>query len=169
MKLLKIAFAIAFFCLFGCVNSELMAQTNFYKAASGKATVGFGAGAVQLETNEYKFRVLGSLMTLVTKFTPTKEVTTLFTAEFENGKEADKWEVTADGNLIVYQGTTILWQSFTAGKSNGGAETTLLIDNGNLIIAESYNATTGEKGKIIWATGTCGGVVDGCGKIGPRD
>jgi hypothetical protein len=82
-------------------------------------------------------------------------------------KNIDCLRVQSDGNLVAYApGGEAVWASNTAGR--GGGSTYLTIqEDGNLVL---YNGTwTGMgQGDAIWATGTCGGVKNGCGSVGPR-
>ena len=76
-------------------------------------------------------------------------------------------KVQTDGNVVVYsRDGNILWESYTTGR--GGNATFLDLDSdGNLII---YNGTAiGGYGDALWATGTCGGVLNGCGSVGRRN
>ena len=73
-------------------------------------------------------------------------------------------ELKNDGNLVAYDAANnVVWSSGTSGR--GGADSFLRMQNdGNLVL---YNCCAGN-GVPIWATGTCGGVVNGCGATGAR-
>jgi hypothetical protein len=180
MKHLKIAFAIVFFCLLGGINAELMAQQNPSKLtfAMGRMPVG---NQFKLEILECEFVVHESSMYIYIKeplAVREGSPSTIWKVEFSS--KAATWGLTADGNFTVCDSNgAVIWETGTAGR--GGSTTSLQLANGNLVVAngdddpdvakqikDKKTLIESYRGKAIWATGTCSGVVNGCGVPGPR-
>lgn len=86
-------------------------------------------------------------------------------------KKPIKLKVQTNGDMVLYNAQeekpeTSVWSTGTVGR--GGNGTFLLMqEDGNLVL---YNGTWHglTKGDAIWATGTCGGKLNGCGSEGTR-
>ena len=74
-----------------------------------------------------------------------------------------------DGNLVLYSANdTPLWATDSSNhpESSDGEEKYLILqDDGNLVIYD-WDAMSADD--PMWATGTCGGVANGCGTPGAR-
>ena len=74
-----------------------------------------------------------------------------------------------DGNLVFYSASgSALWATDSSShpESSDGEEKYLMLqDDGNLVI---YDWDSMSADDPMWATGTCGGVVNGCGTPGAR-
>ncbi len=85
-------------------------------------------------------------------------------------KNPIKLKVQDNGDMVLYNSKeekveTSVWSTGTAGRGGSGTFLKMQID-GNLVL---YNGSwTGNDGDALWATGTCGGVLNGCGSEGTR-
>jgi hypothetical protein len=160
MKHLKIAFAIVFFCLMGGFNSELMAQEflgNKLTTTNGSLRNNKGN---YLSSTGAKFEFY-----LDDKFMCIKTEAGVEVWRLEFPKSVFFLRIN-NGNLEARDhDDKIVWQTGTTGRGGDGTHLQLQND-GNLVL---YNGTWyGGDGDALWATGTCGGKINGCGETGPR-
>ncbi|MEY4504575.1 MAG: hypothetical protein RL154_871 [Pseudomonadota bacterium] len=164
MKHLKIAFAIVFFCLMGGANAELMAQKSKYKIVVGVYSLENTNCSIKSFNGTYTFEISSKKMSIM-----------------DNSKQIEVWSVQyadtpacsftiqSNGSFHLTQcgeGNELVWKSGT--ESRGGMTTNLQMQSdGNLELYDSQNSRYGTK--VIWASGTCGGVLNGCGEAGPRN
>jgi hypothetical protein len=157
MKHLKIYFAILFFSFLGGINAELMAQSNKLKVKDkGVSCKSFTLrsfnGRYELQVESTYIRILSQISGVIWRI------------DFPSTLET--MQVLDNGNCVAYDVMgNIVWQTGTTGRGGGGTHLQIQ-DDGNLVL---YNGSWyGGDGDALWATGTCGGVVNGCGEVGAR-
>jgi hypothetical protein len=163
MKHLKIYFAILFFSFLGGANIELMAQSN--KIVGGETLKAYSNVnkrdyTIVSKNDNYSFRVYDDFIGVFKGNTEDKVWTKKFSTSISYIR------VLTNGNCAIYdKDDKVIWETGTTGR--GGDGTHLQIQNdGNLVL---YNGTWyGGDGDALWATGTCDGVLNGCGSEGVR-
>lgn len=162
MKLLKIVFAIVFFCLLGGVNSELIAQNTFE------------VGVYSLENTNQSIKSSNGTFTF--------EISAKKMSIMDNSKQAEIWSVdytdtpacsfaiTKEGCFDIIScgagNDGFSWKSGLTGFSRTSSMSLTMQDDGNLVVYCLRNPRMGIR--AAWATGTCGGVLNGCGAVGKR-
>ncbi len=95
--------------------------------------------------------------------------TTLWSVIINGNLSGGGLEMQNDGNLVFYSANrTPLWStdSWNHPESNDGDEKYVFLqDDGNFVV---YDSDAFSAADPMWATGTCGGVANGCGTPGAR-
>jgi hypothetical protein len=159
MKHLKIYFAVLFFSFLGAANAELMAQGKNYFAAGSQNIPNFDGDysqEIQSSNKLFSFEVTSSGMKIINNTSKA----TVWSVEFPNSS-VTSLNVTDYGYFKLQSGNDkVLWKS---GTQTEFMHCILRIeDDGNLAFYRN------DKTLPIWATGTCGGVLGGCGPVGAR-
>jgi hypothetical protein len=99
----------------------------------------------------------------------TQDNTTIWSVNISGNKGLATLKMQNDGNLVLYSSNnTPLWATDSSNhpESSDGEEKYLMLqDDGNLVI---YDWDSMSADDPMWATGTCGGVANGCGTPGAR-
>jgi hypothetical protein len=168
MKHLKIYFAILFFSFLGGANAELMAQSNVCKYDKQLTTLRSSNG-------KYEFSVArGSRVS-----GPDRDEH-LYIFKLVKVGESTIWEtsyqVNCNGEYItIGKGSVLAYPMnmntreacvLIGGDNGQGTGTFLkLEDSGELAL---YGGAWYGDGDKVWSSGTCGGVLRGCGAVGSR-
>jgi hypothetical protein len=162
MKHLKIYFAILFFSFLGGVNPELMAQSNTCK---------YGDKVTVLRSED---RInSGIIYELSVSAEALKYNVKIITFKLVRVGGSTIWEYSSNSNActspdaIIGKGLVGYGDCVLLGGNNGQGTGTFLRlnDNGELAL---YGGAWYGDGDKVWSTGTCGGVLGGCGPVGSR-
>jgi hypothetical protein len=160
MKHLKIYFAVLFFSFLGSANAELMAQSNTCK---------YGEELIELRSDngQYTMRLFYDKQEGDNNFRGCIYIVQQSTIKIAweqrfPGLRSDKCYV---GKGRIYVGDNP--SDVLIGGNNGqGTGTFIRLHNdGELAI---YGGSWRGDGDKVWSSGTCGGVLGGCGPVGPR-
>jgi hypothetical protein len=152
------SFIILSFALFAFGN--ILQAQNSNKRTAGQT---LGTGEYEIVSANDKYYAKYENGNIEIRIKNGQSFTTFYT--FHVGGASLK--VQDDGNLVAYDDDGTMRTS-TGTSGRGGSGTNLQIRNdGNLVLYSGTLNGLGD-GDPLWATGTCGGVVNGCGATGPR-
>ena len=165
MKHLKIYFSILFFSFLGSVNAELLAQESTDTFNTGVYSLEDKNQSIKSPDGTYTFEISAKKM----KIFKTSNQQEVWSVDYSNAP-ACSFAITEKGcfNIISCDGVNdgFSWKS---GLNETVRPTTMSLkmqDDGNLVMYGVRNPRYGNT--AAWATGTCGGVLGGCGAVGSR-
>jgi hypothetical protein len=163
MKHLKIYFAILFFSFLGSANAELMAQSNTCKYGESLVTLRSDNGQYELSVSS-----AGSIGNNSKKFT-FKLVkvggSTIWEHVTDNTSCTGNYVTIGKGRIMIPDGNFTPCVIFGGDNGQGTGTFLRLHNDGELAL---YGGSWRGDGDKVWSTGTCGGVLGGCGEVGSR-
>jgi hypothetical protein len=165
MKHLKIYFAISFFSFLGCVNSELIAQEDGNTFKVGVYSLEGKIQSIKSPDGSFTFEVSAIRMKIIKN--SNQEV--VWSVDYSD-VPACSFAITKGGCFDIIScgagNDGFSWKSGLTEFSRTGEMSLKMQDDGNLVVYCVRNPRYGNK--AAWATGTCGGVLNGCGTMGKR-
>jgi hypothetical protein len=165
MKHLKIAFAIIFFCFLGGANVELMAQEGGSTFKVGVYSLENTNQSIKSPDGTYTFEISSKKM----KIFKTNNQEEVWSVDYSD-TPACSFAITKGGCFDIIScgagNDSFSWRSGLTEFSRTSGMSLTMQDDGNLVVYCLQNPRMGVR--AVWATGTCGGVLNGCGSVGKR-
>jgi hypothetical protein len=165
MKHLKIYFAVLFFSFLGGINTELTAQENSDTFTFGVYSLEGTNQSIKSPDGTYTFEISAKKM----KIFKTNNQQEVWSVDYSNAP-ACSFAITEKGSFDIIScggvNDGFSWKSGLTEFSRTGGMSLKMQNDGNLVVYSVKNPRYGIMPR--WATGTCGGVLGGCGEVGSR-